>query len=365
MVTYQKELKRKLDEYRGKTLYLYGAGNLGTVAYKILDHYGLNVQGYLVSSGGGWSLNGLQVHELESVELADIPNLKVILTLNDAYHDQVEVLLHQKGVYDIDRSFSTSQIYFFSEIFREIFQENGVDMTGDILSLGNIKIPNPYLHMEMSPFWLECGDIILPPVFHDERFLCEGKYECGSVTLNPGETVFDCGANIGLFSSYAASKGCSVYAFEPLADQLGHTLKLCSEYNGGHITHVPYALSDYVGTTEFNVSHLTQGSSFLADVSSESKNKVIEKVVQVQVTTIDDFVNIHNISRVDFIKADIEGAERHMLRGAEGVLREFAPKLAICTYHYPDDPQILESIIRDANPEYQVVHRWKKLFAYV
>ena len=167
MVTYQKELKRKLDEYRGKTLYLYGAGNLGTVAYKILDHYGLNVQGYLVSSGGGWSLNGLQVHELESVELADIPNLKVILTLNDAYHDQVEVLLHQKGVYDIDRSFSTSQIYFFSEIFREIFQENGVDMTGDILSLGNIKIPNPYLHMEMSPFWLECGDIIFLSVFYD------------------------------------------------------------------------------------------------------------------------------------------------------------------------------------------------------
>ena len=43
----------------------------------------------------------------------------------------------------------------------------------------------------------------------------------------------------------------------------------------------------------------------------------------------------------------------------------FAPKLAICTYHYNDDPQVLEEIILKANANYIVKHKWKKLYAYV
>jgi hypothetical protein len=69
------------------------------------------------------------------------------------------------------------------------------------------------------------------------------------------------------------------------------------------------------------------------------------------------------LSQVDFIKSDIEGYERNLLLGAKNTLKKFAPKLAICTYHLPDDPQVLESIIKDANPDYKVVHLRHKLFA--
>jgi hypothetical protein len=83
------------------------------------------------------------------------------------------------------------------------------------------------------------------------------------------------------------------------------------------------------------------------------------------ITTLDKFAEKNKLERVDFIKADIEGAERDLLRDATHVLRTFAPKLAICTYHLPDDPQVLERIIKEANPQYSVVHTRHKLFASV
>lgn len=54
-----------------------------------------------------------------------------------------------------------------------------------------------------------------------------------------------------------------------------------------------------------------------------------------------------------------------MLRGAQDVLRSLEPKLSICTYHHPEDPQLLEEIILKANPNYIIKHQYMKLYAYV
>lgn len=81
--------------------------------------------------------------------------------------------------------------------------------------------------------------------------------------------------------------------------------------------------------------------------------------------TVDKFVQDNGLQRVDFIKADIEGAERNMLMGAQKTLREYAPKLAICTYHLPDDKEVLTELILQANPDYVIEYQWEKLYAYV
>ena len=59
--------------------------------------------------------------------------------------------------------------------------------------------------------------------------------------------------------------------------------------------------------------------------------------ITVRTTTIDAEARERNLPRLDFIKMDIEGAERDALHGAEHALRTFKPKLAISIYHRVED----------------------------
>ncbi|OAV67388.1 methyltransferase, FkbM family [Bacteroidales bacterium Barb6XT] len=110
---------------------------------------------------------------------------------------------------------------------------------------------------------------------------------------------------------------------------------------------------------EISINENNSGANSIISKGADCKSE------KIAITTLDKFVKENNIEKVDFIKADIEGAERDMLRGATNVLKTFAPKLAICTYHLLDDPEVLEKIILEANPDYKVVHLRHKLFAAV
>jgi hypothetical protein len=63
---------------------------------------------------------------------------------------------------------------------------------------------------------------------------------------------------------------------------------------------------------------------------------------------IDQLLDRPDVTRIDFIKMDIEGAELAALHGAEQTLKRFRPKLAITVYHQLADfweiPQYIESL---------------------
>ncbi|MBQ7215865.1 MAG: FkbM family methyltransferase [Synergistaceae bacterium] len=167
-----------------------------------------------------------------------------------------------------------------------------------------------------------------------------------NVTVEAGDIVFDVGSWIGDFAAYAASgRKAKVYAFEP-SGNLFAKLQQTAFMNPGIIPVNKGLSSKEQGSKNIRVNNVAGNEEF-------------------DITTIDDFVRENNLPRVDFIKADIEGFERHMLAGAQDTLARFAPKLALCTYHLPDDPQVMAELILKANPKYNIVQKRKKLFASV
>jgi len=233
--------------------------------------------------------------------------------------------------------------------------------TDGVFDFGIFRIPEPE-KKDFGTFIFEFMDLILPHVFPHNRYTEylqeEGYYEQFGIKVRASDIVIDAGANMGVFSAYAASKGAQVYAFEPFPSSLKYLYKTASLNRklSGKITVIALALMDEKGSLQFTFDdrHLGTASAII---------KRDDKIVELEGISLDEWVAEYTIPRIDFIKADIEGAERNLLRGATRILQEFKPKLAICTYHFKDDPEVLEKIILTANPDYKVYHSSHKLFA--
>ena len=105
------------------------------------------------------------------------------------------------------------------------------------------------------------------------------------------------------------------------------------------ITGVKHALLDKSGV---ELNFIDKGPSTSVD-SGQAKGNPAKTI------TIDDYVNINKLPKIDYIKMDIEGAEVQALAGAQATIKQFKPKLAICAYHKANDlfmiPQTIKSIL--------------------
>ncbi|MDR3254966.1 MAG: FkbM family methyltransferase [Synergistaceae bacterium] len=238
-------------------------------------------------------------------------------------------------------------------------------------NIEGIKLPLLNPKDETLLFGVIFFETFVPYIFFQNRFFksihetyAHGVYyglemEDFSVVVEQGDVVFDIGSWIGDFAAYASKCGAEVYAFEPTSE-IYEILCETAKLNPG-ITPVNLGLGD--AREELPIFKDDGSNSGANSFRSTCDNNLSDSVSKID--TIDNFVAENNIKRVDFIKSDIEGFERKMLKGAKKALRDFAPKLAICTYHFPDDPEVLEKIILDANPDYRIVHMPDILFARV
>jgi FkbM family methyltransferase len=162
--------------------------------------------------------------------------------------------------------------------------------------------------------------------------------------IEPGQVVYDVGANIGFFTILCARlvgpQG-KVYAFEPMpanAATLRHNIVI----NGLHnVTIVEQALSSSSGTAELFISPWSAFHSLNVEgaVKRDNRGRDAAPPITVQTVTLDEFVREHGAEAPDLVKIDVEGAELLALEGMRDTLGSAAP-LLLCELHWTNAPFI-------------------------
>ena len=166
-----------------------------------------------------------------------------------------------------------------------------------------------------------------------------------------GDIVLDCGANVGVYTRTALTSGAKlVVAIEPAPENVECLRRnLAQEIAAGRVIVYAKGVWDRDDTLALNRDPKNSARDSLFQLEGKAIN-----TIQVPLTTIDELVAELKLDRVDFIKMDIEGAERNAVLGAKETLRKFKPRMALCVYHRPDDPVAIPRAVLNLVPSYHV-----------
>jgi len=155
-----------------------------------------------------------------------------------------------------------------------------------------------------------------------------GTYELDKQVLfskyvKPGMTVFDVGANVGLYSllsSVLIGGNGKVFSFEPLPENIFYLKKHIELNKLKNVTAIEKAVNDKVSTVRFNFGD-NRSAGYISN----------EGEIEVETTSLDEYINQGN-PLPDLIKMDIEGAEYEALIGAKEILKTKKPVIFLATH---------------------------------
>lgn len=180
-------------------------------------------------------------------------------------------------------------------------------------------------------------------------------YGTASDGVHRGDVVLDCGASIGIYTRLTALPAGAhlVVAIEPAPHNLECLRRnVASEIAARRVVVFPKGVWESEAELELRISSEDSGANSLAlEVPRQ-------RTVRIPLTTIDRLVEDLKLPRVDFIKMDIEGAERQALAGARHTIARWKPRLAIAVYHLPGDREAILNLVRSIRSDYQARVGW-------
>lgn len=157
-----------------------------------------------------------------------------------------------------------------------------------------------------------------------------GEYESGTNRtlekyIKQGDVVIEAGANFGsetLLLSRLAGKNGHIYAFEPnpyIFEQLKINISSNELVN---VSSYDYALGESNNMIHFNI----YPKGFCnPGMSSKYMETPITRKIDVNQKTIDTFVKEQDITKLNFLKMDIQGAEMDVIEGGTETINKFKP----------------------------------------
>ncbi|HWS86557.1 MAG TPA: amino acid adenylation domain-containing protein [Pyrinomonadaceae bacterium] len=176
-------------------------------------------------------------------------------------------------------------------------------------------------------------DILYKEIFADEGYLKHG------VTLRDGDTVFDIGANIGLFTLFvhARYRGARTYSFEPIpvtcaalrrnVELYGLDAKVYESGVGREPGHATFTFYPQVSASsgmyadaaeEERVTRAfmgNQGEELAAHADELMAGRFAGERFECQLRTVSQVMREEGIERIDLLKVDVEKAELDVLEG--------------------------------------------------
>ncbi len=178
-------------------------------------------------------------------------------------------------------------------------------------------------------------EFLYQQIFENQFYLRRG------ISIEPGDCIFDVGANIGLFTLfvYHQVRNASVYSFEPIPSNFDKLRNNVALY-GLDVNLFNCGLSDREGTATFtfypnwsacsgvyaNVEEeeealktflINQGESVAEYADELIEGRYEGEQVVCQLRTLSEVIRQHDIERIDLLKLDVEKSEWDVLKGIE------------------------------------------------
>lgn len=325
-----------------KPVYLYGAGAGHRYYKKWLEKNGINAEGTI--DGGKSKQKGL-------LSIKDFGNNNI-----DAYFI-ISAPGHRHEIKEIISKYTEEDNIFAFDPVMDIIQNNDFKLRKEYYKNNVHELEKLYSLLSDDKSRVSLIKVLEGSISNDcdcySSIAGESQYFPGFITENMTDTeIFvDVGAYTGdtilEFFDVTKKHYKKIYAFEP--DESNYnSLK---QYEMEDVIIYPYGVSDKRKTVWFEND--SGGGTNEAAKIVESKTDFSCKI---ECVSLDEIIE----DKISFIKMDIEGEELQALQGAEKLIKEFKPKLAISVYHRVEDLVEIPRQILNMNASYKLYlrHFW-------
>jgi FkbM family methyltransferase len=167
-----------------------------------------------------------------------------------------------------------------------------------------------------------------------------------------GSVLWDIGANVGIYSCYAAKRGVGVFAFEPSVFNLeilsrNIFLNKLTE----QVTIVPLPLTEKLTFSTLNMVSTDWGgalSTFGKEYGQDGEPMNIAFKLPTIGLSMVDAINLLNIHHPDYIKMDVDGIEHLILQGGLRILDEVKGLLVEINDNFFEQSENSNLILKEA-----------------
>ena len=343
---FEKEPKRDLWRYLShtdKTVVMYGMGNGADKILAVCDKFNIDVKDFFASDGfvRGHFFHGKKVLSYSEVkEKYGKDNIIILISFGSSLPDVLA-------------------------LFKKVNQEcetyaPDVPVCGDnIFTLDFFNENEEKINSARSLF----ADALSKKIFDNVLlYKLTGKIDYLFDAESKRQDTFDllCAKEFRSFADLGAYRGDTLdellkiapnleyaYALEPDTRTYKKLLSFCENYQGNaRLYPENIAAWNKKETLIFNSSSNRNSGAFAPMTNA--------KTVEIQANSLD---NILCGAPIDYIKYDVEGAEKQAIEGSVNTITKFSPALDVSVYHRSEDIFELPLMINRINPNYKLYLR--------